>query len=980
MSNLNRHPPGGESHRGINKSVMIQKPWPIAKRFLTIFLPLAILVGIITAAIYTVDFGRKMDLITNDEVNFVQLLKQIISVELELVVADLMILSESPNLQAILTGGGDQQYEALTQEFLSFAGRKAIYDQIRFLDETGQEIVRINFNEGKLDVVPRDQLQFKGDRYYFQDIYLLEQGRVFVSPLDLNIEHGEIEQPLKPMIRFGTPVFDTKGQKRGIVILNYFGDKLIGHLEGAAPNALGQISFLNAEGFWLKGPEAENEWGFMYSDRSDLTFGNANLEAWPQISGTESGQFQNSAGLFTFATVYPLIEAWESSTGSGKAFEPSAAPLEASEYYWKIVLQIFPDTLNANTRGVLGGLLLLDAFLLLVVASGSWMVAQARENRKLAEQALRESETQLRTIIESEPECVMLLAEDGTVLQMNPAGLAMVEADSLDEVEGKSVYPLITSEFHSAFEAFTAKVFHHERGVIEFEIVGLKGNRRWLESHAVPLLDDNGEVTSLLAVTRDNTERKKLEIALSSERDKLDFILQELPIGVTVLDSEDKYVYINPATIKIDGYKTDRHDLIGKDVRENHPKHTLANIDKLLINFKTSEMSFYSREAKRGNRTVGISYHALRDLKNEYQGLVRLVSDVTERVRGELALRKERDKSQQYSDALVRSNEELELKVLSRTANLEAAMKKLDDSRMAALNMMDDADEARRAAEKAGNEIRTLNLELEQRVLDRTVELEAINKELESFSYSVSHDLRAPLRAMDGYARILNKDFSTHLPEDGQRYMRKVRESAKRMGILIDDMLAFSRLTRSEIKAQNVQPNPIVDQALNELQAELVDRDLEFNIGEMCECQSDPVMLRQVFINLLHNAIKFTKGCEPALIEVGCRSEYKGEGVCLYFVKDNGVGFDMRYVDKLFGVFQRLHRAEDYEGTGVGLATVQRIIHRHGGEVWAESQVGKGSTFFFTLPHPSDRELSVDLEDAPIDNVAGETNLLQDET
>jgi PAS domain S-box-containing protein len=210
----------------------------------------------------------------------------------------------------------------------------------------------------------------------------------------------------------------------------------------------------------------------------------------------------------------------------------------------------------------------------------------------------------------------------------------MVEADSLDEVEGKSVYPLITPEFHSAFEAFTTKVFHHERGVIEFEIVGLKGNRRWLESHAVPLLDDNGEVTSLLVVTRDNTERKKLEIALSSERDKLDFILQELPIGVTVLDSEDKYVYINPATIKIDGYKTDRHDLIGKDVRENHPKHTLANIDKLLINFKTSEMSFYSREAKRGKRTVGISYHALRDLKNEYQGLVRLVSDVTERVWG----------------------------------------------------------------------------------------------------------------------------------------------------------------------------------------------------------------------------------------------------------------------------------------------------------------------------------------------------------
>jgi PAS domain S-box-containing protein len=980
MSNINKHPPVGESPGGKNKSVLIKKPWPMAKRFLTIFLPLAILVGITTAGIYAVDFRRKMDLITNDEVNFVQLLKQIISVDLELVVADLMILSESPNLQAILASGGDQQYEALTQEFLSFAGRKTIYDQIRLLDETGQEIVRINFNDGKLDVVPQDQLQFKGDRYYFQDIYLLEQGRVFVSPLDLNIEHGEIEQPLKPMIRFGTPVFDTKGQKRGIVILNYFGDKLIGHLEGAAPNALGQISFLNAEGFWLKGPEAENEWGFMYSDRSDQTFGNANPEAWSQISGTERGQFQNSAGLFTFSTVYPLIEAWESSTGSGKAFEPSAAPLGASEYYWKIVLQIFPDTLNANTRGILGGLLWLNAFLLVVVASGSWMVAQARENRKLAEYALRESEARLRTIIESEPECVMLLAEDGTVLQMNPAGLAMFEADSLDEVEGKSVYPLITPEFRSAFEAFMAKVFHLEGGAMEFEIVGLKGNRRWLESHAVPLLDDNGEVTSLLAATRDNTERKKLEIALSSERDKFNFILQELPVGVAVLDSEDKYVYINPATIKIDGYQTDQDALIGKDVRENHPKHTLANLDKLLINFKTSEMSFYSREAKRGKRTVEISYHASRDLKGEYQGLVRVVSDVTDRMRGELALRKERDRVQKYSDALERSNEELEQRVSRRTVNLEAAIKKLDDSRLAALNMMDDAEQARRVAEKAENEIRTLNVELEQRVLDRTAELEATNKELESFSYSVSHDLRAPLRAMDGYARILNTDFSTQLPEEGQRYMRKVQESAKRMGVLIDDMLAFSRLTRTDIKVQNVQPKPIVDQVLNDLQVELVDRDLEFIIGELCECQSDPVMLRQVFVNLLHNAIKFTRGRDPALIEVGCRPENKGEGVCLYFVKDNGVGFDMRYVDKLFGVFQRLHRAEEYEGTGVGLAIVQRIIHRHGGEIWAESQVDKGSTFFFTLPRPSDRELSVDLEDAPIGDIPGEANRPEDES
>ena len=247
--------------------------------------------------------------------------------------------------------------------------------------------------------------------------------------------------------------------------------------------------------------------------------------------------------------------------------------------------------------------------------------------------------------------------------------------------------------------------------------------------------------------------------------------------------------------------------------------------------------------------------------------------------------------------------------------------------------------------------IRILNEELEQRVLSRTEDLEAAVKELEAFSYSVSHDLRAPLRAMDGFARILNEDFSTRLPEEGQRYLGKVRESAQKMETLIDDLLAFSRLGRRAIKEQNVKPTPIVHQALKELQADLVDRDVKFTIGELCECQSDPVMLRQVFVNLLQNAIKFTRDREPALIEVGCRSENNRKGVSLYFVKDNGVGFDMRYVDKLFGVFQRLHRSEDYEGTGVGLATVQRIIQRHGGRIWAEAEVDKGATFYFTLPN-----------------------------
>jgi len=236
-----------------------------------------------------------------------------------------------------------------------------------------------------------------------------------------------------------------------------------------------------------------------------------------------------------------------------------------------------------------------------------------------------------------------------------------------------------------------------------------------------------------------------------------------------------------------------------------------------------------------------------------------------------------------------------------------------------------------------------------QEVVEKTRELVAVNKELDAFSYSVSHDLRAPLRAVDGYTRMLEEDYGPTLDAEGKRLLGVVRASARQMGQLIDDLLAFSRVGREPVKRRPVQLEDLVHSVIGELRRDQGDREIEFLVGNLGIVEGDSPLLKQALTNLLGNAIKFTGDRHPAVIEVGCQPQQAPEQPPIYYVKDNGAGFDMKYYDKLFGVFQRLHSAKEFPGTGVGLAIVNRVIGRHGGKVWAEARENEGATFYFTL-------------------------------
>ena len=519
--------------------------------------------------------------------------------------------------------------------------------------------------------------------------------------------------------------------------------------------------------------------------------------------------------------------------------------------------------------------------------------------RKNAEKALTQSEARFRSLFEQSADAILLL-ENGIFTDCNPATVEMMHAGNKQEL--LSLHPSQLSPQYqpdgrpSAEKADEMIRIALERGCHRFEWIHrrLDGSDFPVEILLTSIATEDRQV--IHTVWRDITERKQIELALQEAHDELERKVQERTVALSeanallqaLMDNMPDHIYFKDTKSRFIRNSRSQASLLGL----SDPSETVGKTD----------FDFFPHAAK--------SYAEEQEVMRSGRPLVDFEEWVVWPGGREMWV-----------------------------STTKMPLRNAEGETIGIFGISRDITERKRSEQS----IRQLNADLEK----QAEQLQAANKELEAFSYSVSHDLRAPLRAIDGYTRILVEDYESILDDEGKRICGVVSREARRMGQLIDDLLAFSRLGRKEIYSSRIEMKALAASVFDELLKEEKRENIDFNLGDLPMAQGDASLIRQVWVNLLSNAIKFTSKMERAIIEVG---SHENSHETVYYVRDNGAGFDMEYSNKLFGVFQRLHSESEFNGTGVGLAIVQRIIRRHDGRVWAQGEIEKGATFYFALP------------------------------
>ena len=824
------------------------------------------------------------------EIARLKLFDQVLGRSFKEISDNLRLLADGDGLRAFLSSGQPADLDRTIRRAAIFSGRRLDYDQLRYLDENGREIFRVN--EGG-NVAPRDQLKNQRNQRYFQEANTLKPGEIYISAFDLDVDNGKVGEPVKPTLRFAMPMFDASGNRRGIYIINYHGSNLLAGMQQLIPEVFRhRFRLLNAQGFWIKAGNPGAEWGFMLPERAGQTLARTDPALWSQISHDPEGQIRHAGGLFTWHRFLPREAVLDSQTNviASDEFLVFASDIPAAD--WNGIY-----TLLRETFGVIGCILLA----LLIIAGRSFLL----NRRALVE--LRKNEELFERFFENAPDATILVNKAGKIVRANAHVETMFRC-SRAELVGQDVETLMPERYRSRHGQHLARYFAdpQPRAMgVGLELFAMRHDRTEFPVDIMlsPVETDKG--VKALAVIRDITDRKRIEQMHLQFR----ALFESVPGSYLVLKPDLTIAAVSDAYLN--ATMTKRETILGRGLFEvfpDNPEDPLANgvnnlrasLKRVLETKASDTMAIQKYDVRRPDGTFEERYWSpvnspVIGADGHVEYLVHRVEDVTDFV-------KHKHPEPAASETGLQARmEQMEAEIYRSAHEVQAANERLREA----------------------------------------------NQELESFSYSVSHDLRAPLRHIDGFVDRLGKNPAVSADEKSKRYLGIISESARHMGNLIDDLLVFSRMGRTEMRETKVDLAAMVNECIKEMAEETANRNIAFNCHGLPVVQGDPPMLRQVFANLIGNAVKYTRTRERAEIEISA-TETPEEFIV--FVRDNGVGFDMEYSHKLFGVFQRLHRSDEFEGTGIGLANVRRIIQRHHGRTWAEGKLNEGATLYFSLP------------------------------
>ena len=877
----------------------------LLKRFLLIFLPSTILAGLGLAAH---EYGQhivEIEALTTKETTHVDVAKKLLSKQLETVNADLLFLSKSEFLQQLLERNTPDTKKRLADEFANLADHRKAYDQIRFIDDTGMEVVRVNYNNGNVFSVPEQKLQDKSKRYYFADTFKLESGEVFVSPLDLNIEHGRIERPFKPMLRIGTPVFDRQGVKRGIILLNPFGKLLIDRVRDALLGSNGTAMFVNSEGYWLSAPDPALEWGFMFGN--EHTLAKQKPELWRHISTRASGQIWTNQGLYSFQTIYPLRDGQVSSLGSRNAHAMHQSHVADKDYFWKLITHVSNETatriFGKHTRhSALGFLIFLT-----ILTPVSWLLAKVWSQNRLIETAIRASEKRYRALYHDNPSMYFTTDSDGIVMSVNRYGAQQLGYD-VDNLIGKSWLQLVNERDRHQTQQLLQRCLSTLDQALTRELRVLSQNKGelWLRATARAVDSSNG-LKTILIVGEDITEKRAAEEILRLTQFSVDHAADE----VFWLSPQGQISYVNEAACATLGYTKD--ELLAMSVHDIDPQFPIEAWQKHWNDVTTlGSMSVESQHRAKDGRVFPVEVIAnyVRFNDNEYN--CAFARDISERKRVEA------------------EHEALHRQLVK--ASREAGM----------------AEVASGVLHNVGNVLNSLNVStniaadklhhMRLRGLEHSVRL--LKEHAHDLSTFLSKDSKGK-RLPDYLEKLLKHLITEHSVIDAE--FQTIKTNLQHIKQVIAAQQSYTSVPH--VSEPVVIPDLIEDALMMTIAAHdrvAIARDFE----TMPEVMLDRHKVLQILVNLLRNAKQsLDQHAGPKVLRI--RACSTPNNTLRIEIEDSGVGIPPETQGRIF----EYGFSTKKDGHGIGLHISALVAKSLGGSINFNSPgAGNGACFVLTLP------------------------------